>query len=439
MFTVRGLHGSYSVRSDVLSKGGVGAIHRTTDPGFVYKQYFSADKAPSRPHLERLTGIGRDVLIRQGRKPGESPESSVNWPVDLVPGPGGTVTGVVLPLIPDELFNEFGSVRGLEFLVMARANPPGAKARIVLLLRMAEILAFVNARGLIHGDVNGKNLAWSVDPAPVMYLIDCDGMVPQQPPPTTGVQAMGWTDPRIVERRIPGHDQYSDWYALALAMYRGLLLTPGRLDKAADGSWPGPGRIPPSFPPALTELLRRGLDPLRQNRRPAPQEWVNGLVTTYLPGGAFDEKAIAALDAISTPAPRTQPFVPLPTTDWRSISRPPTAGPPPAPPSQPRPPTPSAPTPPRRWSAQSYGPSGNIGRYALHPDFSWWLKGLAASLLISPIAVCYVAVGLFQLRRVDDTYPGIRRARTALMVFGAIAAVVTLIYVIAAITPSSQT
>ena len=145
------------------------------------------------------------------------------------------------------LFNEFGKPRGLEFLVMARAHPPSAKGRVALLLRMAEILAFVNARGLVHGDVTGKNLAWTVSPSPVMYLIDCDGMVPQHPPPTVGVQSMGWTDPRVLDRLVPAHDQYSDWYALSLAMYRGLLLTPGKLDtKRLAGS--GGSQPDPRFP-----------------------------------------------------------------------------------------------------------------------------------------------------------------------------------------------
>ena len=68
-------------------------------------------------------------------------------------------------------------VGGLEFLVMARGNALSAKGRRWLTLRMAEILKLVDSRELIHGDINGKNLAWALSPAPVMYLIDCDGMV----------------------------------------------------------------------------------------------------------------------------------------------------------------------------------------------------------------------------------------------------------------------
>ena len=70
---------------------------------------------------------------------------------------------------------------------------------------------------LVSLTCSGKNLVWTLTPAPVMYLIDCDGMVPQRPAPRTGVQASGWTDPRVVDRLVPAHDHYSEWYALGLA------------------------------------------------------------------------------------------------------------------------------------------------------------------------------------------------------------------------------
>ena len=286
---VRGTWSTYRVQDDVLSKGGVGSIHRTDDPGLVYKNYFDPQKTPSKEHLKKLVAVGRDVLFRQDKKPGDTPESSVNWPVDIVPATQAGVRGVVLPIIPPELFNaDHGNVRTLDFLVMKRARPPPATGRVALLIRMAEILAFVDAKGLVHGDVNGKNLAWTTDPKIIMYLIDCDGMLPRSPRPTAGVQAMGWADPRVLDRLIPAHDHLSDRYALALAMYRGLLLTPGKLDaRTSEGKWPEPGKIPDGFPAELGMLLRRGLAALDGEKRPAPQEWADALVAAYVPNGAY--------------------------------------------------------------------------------------------------------------------------------------------------------
>ena len=372
----RGLFGKYSVDDSVLNRGGVGMIHHTIDPSFVYKRYLSARNLPSRANLDRLIKIGRDVLISQKKKPGDTPESSVNWPLDMVLDGNGVVTGVVFPTIPSVLFHEPKTVRTLDFLVLARAKPPPAKGRVVLLLRMAEIMAFINARGLVHGDINAKNLAWTLHPDPIMYLIDCDGMLPQSPAPTTGVGAANWTDPRVVDKVVRAHDHYSDWYCLALAMYRGLLLTHGVLDKTSDGRWPGPSKIPPELNSELAHLIHRGLsNPLASPpQRPTPKEWVDALVRAYLPNGDFDEDALDILDTISAPKPtpgthftpvppiKPKPTFPLPPLlPRRPVSPPQHAWPVPSPqPTQRRPP-PLYPPPPSARQQQKKWPRPQPG------------------------------------------------------------------------------
>jgi hypothetical protein len=434
-FRLQGRHGVYTIESDPISKGGVGSIHRTADPAWVYKKYFVPDKAPKLSNLDQLINVGRAVLIRDGRAPGETPESSVNWPVD-VSVLGGRVQGVFLPTIPSSLFNEFGKVRGLEFLVMARGNPPTAKGRIALLLRMAEILNFVDSRGLVHGDINGKNLAWTVAPAPIMYLIDCDGMVPQEPPPTEGVQAMGWTDPRVIDHLIPAHDKYSDWHALALAMYRGLLLTPGKLDsRQPDGSWPKPKAIPADMDPRIAALLRRGLsDPLNAHSRPTPAEWVQGLVAAFLDNGRFIESATQKLDRLSaTVAPTKPTFTQLPTINWTQVlsgtptTRPPSPSPPgnpirqsfvqqiPAPPKPAfRPPTPGPPQ-----------TTGRLATRALQGGTAWHVRGVLSSICLPYVAVVYISIAIYQLRGLK--YPRAETCRKMLYAYGVLAVVVLVI------------
>lgn len=439
MERIDGEHGSYAVVPDVLSKGGVGSIHRTRDPRWVFKRYLRPDKAPDLRHLRQLVEIGREVLVRQRAEPGQTPESSVNWPVDVALGRDGSVTGVVLPAIPAALFNEFDKPRGLEFLVMARAHPPAAKGRVALLLRMAEILAFVNARGLVHGDVTGKNLAWTMLPIPVMYLIDCDGMVPQHPPPTVGVQSMGWTDPRVLDGVVPAHDQYSDWYALALAMYRGLLLTPGKLDTKTDGKWPAPSQIPDALSPRIAYLLHRGLDdPLDAQRRPSPGEWANALVEEYLPAGRFRDSSLAILDKISTPR---QTFTPLPDDDRTdSGAKPRTSRPrvaqtprPPASPPPPGRPHPPPPPPPRRSPVPSAA-TGRLAQRALDRGPKWHIIGVLACLYVPYIALPYIITSLVQLRKVSSFEPRLGSARTALRIYGALTAIWLVIIVIASLS-----
>jgi len=427
-FDVRGRYDQYTVESVPVSKGGVGSIHQTTDPRWVYKHYFESAKAPSLQHLDQLIGIGRDVLIRDGRRPGQTPESSVNWPVDVSVDVNEAVRGVILPAIPPSLYNEYDSVRGLEFLVMARANPPAAKGRVALLLRMAEILNFIDSRGLVHGDINGKNLAWAITPAPIMYLIDCDGMVPQDPPPDHGVQAMGWTDPRVIDHLIPAHDKYSDWYCLALAMYRGLLLTSGKLDsKRTDGSWPEPKAIPADLDPGIATLLRRGLgDPLDPTVRPRPAEWVKGLVSVFLDHGRFDEAATQKLDQLSVVALAKPTFTPLPSTDWSQFLPATSAS---QPPQQVRPvvplrPAPAAPLPPACPPPPTYRPVPQVGGVAARAieGGTWWhLRGLLCCLFVPVIALGYIGVALYQLRDLSDGFPVATVRRNALYAYAAIA------------------
>lgn len=341
MNTLAGLHEEHRVTDKVISKGGVGAVKQTYNPAFVFKEYFNPAKAPRLDDLRRLVTVGRDVLLRQRQPPGETPESSINWPVDVVVGRDGRPRGVILPVIPPALMKPSGIPRGLESLIMTRERPPVAKARVVLLLRMAEILAYLDTLALVHGDINAKNLAWAVQPAPVMYLIDCDGMVPREPPPLVGVNAVSWTDPRVYDKLIPAHDHRSDWYALALAMYRGLLLVPGQLHhKMPDGTWQKPGSAPDRLDPRVGRLLRRALDdPLNAHARPTPAEWVEALVAVYLPHGAYAEDALDALDQQAQQGQAARQHVnfrSVPNANWLAIAGahsvhlpPPVAHPPP--------------------------------------------------------------------------------------------------------------
>ena len=313
---------------------------------------------------------------------------------------------------------------------MPRAAPPAAKARIAVLLRMAEILAYLERLDLVHGDINSKNLAWSVVPAPVAYLIDCDGMVPASPPPITGVQSVGWTDPRVSDRLVPAHDRASDWYALALAIYRGLLLVPGQLHRKQNGTWPRPTAIPRELDGRISALLQRALTrPLHADARPKPSEWVDALRTTYLRQGGFDEKAVARLDELAHydaagPAPVPMPFSPLPTNDWDATVRtrpsPPRPGvptpqtrrvPPPRPTPQPAPVTPAPRTPPRPAPTPVPPPPTTVGRsWRVPPVLGLLVTAGCGALIADRLADSSLAVQL------DDT-----TVRGTLAVAGAIA------------------
>ncbi|WP_225850292.1 hypothetical protein [Streptomyces sp. HPF1205] len=294
----------YAVSDDLLGSGGEAKLYRCTDArgnARVYKKYEKPGGRETAARLGKLQRIGLDIVqsAERSRTFADSPSSSINWPIDLVQDTRGRVDGVILPLIPAQFMQPSRPARTLDFLTLARSvpPPPDAKVRVGVLIRLCNIIGYLQSQHLVHGDVSAKNIVWSADP-PQVYLIDCDGLQPFHPAPTKGVVTIGWEDPRTVRKEIPAHDQYSDRYALALALYRGLFLNPGRLAYRNDGSWPKPAAFPPGLDPGLRRLFGRALDdPRATDTRPTANEWVAALTSAFISGSGYRQRALAVLDA----------------------------------------------------------------------------------------------------------------------------------------------
>lgn len=282
---IHGRHGRYTAQDNPFTTGGQAQLFAVRDEDLVFKRYkqplTSKDQVG---HVERLVGVGRRILLTDATPHGRLPVSSINWPLDLVPAPHGGASGVVVPRIPQAFFREPGRARTLDFLIMARADPPAARHRVPVLLRLAEILRRLDQDELVHGDLSAKNIVWCLDPEPGAYLIDCDGLHRRGTGSPHPAATPGWTDPRLADSHIQEHDHLSDRYALALAMYRGLLLNPGHLGKR-NGRWQTPSNVPPQLDPTIGHLLNHGLSPLNGQARPSPSQWVDGLLATYVTSG----------------------------------------------------------------------------------------------------------------------------------------------------------
>jgi hypothetical protein len=293
----------YAVSDDELGSGGEAKLFRCTDPSGKSRVYKSYDSPAGPETAARLAGLQRTGLTivqsaERSRTFADSPSSSINWPIDLVPGLRGRISGVILPLIPAQFMQPSRPARTLDFLTLARSvpPPPDAQARVGVLIRLCNILGYLESRQLVHGDVSAKNIVWHADP-PQAYLIDCDGLSPFDPPPQTGVVTFGWEDPRAIRKVIPAHDRYSDRYALALALYRGLFLNPGGPKYLDDGSWLRPSGFPPGLDPALSALFGRALNnPLATDTRPTAQEWIAALTKAFISGSGYQRRALAVLD-----------------------------------------------------------------------------------------------------------------------------------------------
>ncbi|MBN0043751.1 hypothetical protein JS756_06440 [Streptomyces actuosus] len=306
-------------------KGGQGLLYRCVDQdgvGRVYKEYKTPVSASSEVHrLHGLAVLGRDIVHRaeNGRGvPGRgelatTAESSINWPIDVIHGRNGGVVGVVLPFIPPSFMftdsNRRLSARTLAFLYLARAEPPppAAQVRVGVLLRVCDIFKELEDLRLTHGDLSADNLVWREHDTHA-YLIDCDGLTPWSAPPAHGVTTQEWTDPRCVAGKIPAHDRFSDRYALALVLYRGLFLNPGgpRWDRGHEnGRWIKPAQFPGRLDPELRRMFSRALDdPFATTTRPGAADWHRALHRAFLTGGrppSYRADALRVLDDYALP------------------------------------------------------------------------------------------------------------------------------------------
>ncbi|GAA0966243.1 hypothetical protein GCM10009555_007610 [Acrocarpospora macrocephala] len=316
-----GRFGGYDCEDAPFARGGTASLYLAEGATLVGKCYDQPIVDESRIRMSgELCALGRNTL-RGGVPVGSTVATSLCWPIDLIDRPDGAITGVILPALPGGFLRDKGTPRSLDFLLMRRAAPPPAEIRVRVVRRLAEVFAWLDELRLVHGDLSPKNVVWTADPEPAVCVIDVDGMSPRAP--STGVATPGWMDPRLVEGQIPAHDHFSDRYALALAIYRGLFLTPGNLDRRTDGTWPKPTAIPEGTPAGLRALLLATLgNPLSTEDRASPEDWVLALDSAFYRGdGTPDRHALDWLDEAAgydeippTPAPPA-PAPPLIRTD----------------------------------------------------------------------------------------------------------------------------
>ncbi len=176
--------------------------------------------------------------------------------------------------------------------------PPGAAERVALVYALARLLeAWQNEPPLprvVHGDLSGKNVLWSLGPAPAVYVLDCDGAsvrcgpdetekmrreVPDGADRRPRATTPNWDDPALPPGATP--TRASDRYMLGITFLRLVgaahfpLQGPQRsaehvnVDLELPRSW----RKVPDLP-VLWELCERSLSLADVEGRPSPGEWV---------------------------------------------------------------------------------------------------------------------------------------------------------------------
>jgi hypothetical protein len=230
--------------------------------------------------------------------------SSSAWPSAAVVGPDDTTValGALMPRAPAQFWlrHRDGPKRLATLSYLAgdpdrmtvaygvTVPPPGAPERVALVYALARLLdAWQGGAGplVVHGDLSAKNVLWSLQPAPAVYVLDCDGAViggeplaPHFPRATTP----NWEDPALPPGQPPGEPV--DRYVLGLAFLRlvGAAHFPLQGRQRAHPRVSVDLELPRSwrkFPdmPGLWELCERSLSLVNAAERPAPAEWAAAL------------------------------------------------------------------------------------------------------------------------------------------------------------------
>ena len=112
--------------------------------------------------------------------------------------------------------------------------PPGAPERVALVYALARLLeAWQSGPPLprvVHGDLSAKNVLWSLQPAPAVYVLDCDGATVRYGPDEIGGEVPddadrrprattpNWDDPALAPGAPP--TRASDRYMLGITFLR---------------------------------------------------------------------------------------------------------------------------------------------------------------------------------------------------------------------------
>jgi hypothetical protein len=279
-----GEHDAYQRLATPLVVPGSARIYETCEPaGLLYKEFPEPLGDRHLPRLRSLVEIGR--LVRDGQVQ-RSGAQRIVWPIDLV-ATDGRVQGVVLPRAPAEFFRPGNGLMELaqSFSYLVGVDHPPATARLTIVGELADALDMLDRTDLIHGDISGSNVLWSGAPAPSLLVIDADGIHPvgfEVDPAHTP----HWDDPRR-NGEIVRHDKRSDWYALALAIYRACVLD-HRADPAHDDC-ATVRRLPGELAGPLAQVFA---DPRDADARVRPAKWRG-----VLRAAAQDADACAAIDA----------------------------------------------------------------------------------------------------------------------------------------------
>ncbi|MGD0699476.1 MAG: hypothetical protein ABSA02_06295 [Trebonia sp.] len=228
----------------LISEGGFGKVYRLEGyhlagaaTSLAYKK-FTVDIDAQARSAERAVDF-RDALTPDAQA---SLDQVAVWPLALVEGQGRAVTGLLMPLIPEDFFFKGNDVmtgeqkdlaRGIEWLFtgeeyLAQAQVdipyPDPVERLILLGKLVYAVGRLHKLGWVFGDISGKNAVWALRP-PRVLLLDCDGAAPFSDQSRVQGNTPTWEPPEAEPGQHVLQTYYTDVYKLGLAILRTLTQT----------------------------------------------------------------------------------------------------------------------------------------------------------------------------------------------------------------------
>lgn len=234
-----------------LGEGGFGQVYRVSgyqlpgEPGDLAYKEFTLN------HAEQARAAAQAVAFRAGLSQADRDDLDrwAVWPRALVEEPPGTVTGLLMRLIPGDFFFQAldpdsgqpaDRPREMSWLIYTADQLAQAQAglrdvdkseRLVLLGKLSYAIGRLHKHRWVFGDLSFKNAVFSLDP-PRVLLLDCDGAAALADQSRQQASTPFWDPPECPIDPQPGQrpqqnrqDDITDIYKLGLAILR--CLAPG--------------------------------------------------------------------------------------------------------------------------------------------------------------------------------------------------------------------
>lgn len=283
-----------------IGDGGQGTVYRLPRyPGVLLKRYF--------PHIP----VNPDELALLIRCPGHMTEqdrrvvnAATAWPTARVFDRDRCV-GFLMYEAPARFRASLAGrtvLRELQYLVYPQRKMwsalqlPSPEERLALVRAYVRLFHVLHRYGVVIGDVSMRNLLWTLDGAPGVFAIDCDGFrLDGRHPAVPQAQTPEWADPALPAGSATVD---SDRYKLTLLITRVLLNNPRVTPEYIVASEELRAGFDPAIADAVLELLQLAVQP---NRRPSAEHWMRIL----------DDRPVPAVDrpilTLHRPQPRPKP------------------------------------------------------------------------------------------------------------------------------------